>query len=411
MALDIEELSSNVAEMIRGVVKGNTADLLGMPVDMTTSLINAATQHIVNPKLALAGIGTLPKIEDPVGGSASIRQLAGMKSFAESSRGEELGTLIGVGGLSKAMFLPAAVFAGKMDKVGQLEKLGQTGGQIYAQTGVFKGPAGEYKAVLNSQNAKIRPDQVISYEGITASGKKIYAPGIESSTAVPLTHLLDFPELYQLMPSLKNVTVSGAKEGLNKMGEASYYRGIDHIDLAPAANLTELTSNLIHETQHAIQNTAGWVGGSNVRQFYTNKTEFDIAAKVQRALMASQARLVQMSIPGLNNVNILDIARDPVKYKDVIATPQYKKWEELSANVDVFTDLQAEAYNRYLMNAGETEARAAQKIFEGKSPNPTVPPNRDRNISDFSPEEVTINDTTKVDDSVIGRIKKLISGD
>ncbi len=82
----------SLLQYISGVVRGNTVDTLGLPIDL------------INTALSPLGLDS----KKPVGGSAFFRELFGQPP-EPSNIPELLGTLVSVGGLTKAAMLPAMV--------------------------------------------------------------------------------------------------------------------------------------------------------------------------------------------------------------------------------------------------------------------------------------------------------------
>lgn len=82
--------SDTILQYISGLVRGNTVDTLGLPVD----LINTALKPV--------GLAS----EKPIGGSKQLRELFGQPEEA-GSVAELVGSLVSLGGGAKAMMLPA----------------------------------------------------------------------------------------------------------------------------------------------------------------------------------------------------------------------------------------------------------------------------------------------------------------
>ena len=69
-----------------------------------------------------------------------------------------------------------------------------------------------------------------------------------------LSEVVDFPELFEKYPDLKNINVEWSPEP-----DSGFYSSTRKtIGLGDAENKEELTSTLLHEIQHVVQETEGF---------------------------------------------------------------------------------------------------------------------------------------------------------
>lgn len=293
MATTLSEITAAARDMATGLIKGNTADTLGAPVD----LINTATK----PVQEALGIYS----DQPFAGSASFRKLFGME-VNDKNVAETAGSMISVGGAAKAMI----VGAGRMEKLGKADLQKATeflnkhpevnAGSVFNATGVYRGEEGGLRTVLSDKGANLKPSN------------------LKVNNSVKLDELLDHPELFAAYPELRNVDVVSTFG--RKTGEGSYVgsRGLGDnptislsaSDTAGAAGVLEARGGMIprgeigfggkpsfgantvdkvldvllHETQHAIQNIEKWTRGGSPKEFLPSNIDKQAQA-VQKAVI------------------------------------------------------------------------------------------------------------------------------
>ncbi len=166
----------------QGVLKGNTADTLGAPVDLINEAISPITKRL--------GMYS----EEPIGGSKQFRKLLN-QNVEDKNLAETTGSMLSIGGAAKAMIVGAARL-GKVGKV-ELKELERFYDQVpkefvddakkaslYNETGVYK-DKGANKAVISDKDSKIIPNSMGSFEQPSS-----------------LAGVLDHPELFSL--SIRN---------------------------------------------------------------------------------------------------------------------------------------------------------------------------------------------------------------
>lgn len=243
---------SSVLELIksyaRGVLKGNTADTLGAPVDLINELI-------VRPVASILGAGD--KVSDkPVGGGKYFREKFG-QAVEDANPAETVGSMISAGGAAKtAIILPAFLTKSIKDiKTAEraLEK-GISGDKVYETLGVFKLPEniddGVMRSVIDDRNMKVNV-----YGGNT------------------LGSVMDHPELFKAVPDLKDVKVRFG-DGRLKMNNAYHSAEENLIVLGPQMDLIERDKSLLHEIQHAIQSRFSMNAGASPSNFFADPEKY-----------------------------------------------------------------------------------------------------------------------------------------
>jgi hypothetical protein len=160
------------------------------------------------------------------------------------------GTIAGLNSLGSLAAEARGTLLSKLGHAQVLENGGVHPDDIYTTTGFFKGPEGKWRYEIGDKDAKFTP---LSKDSHT------------------LGEVLDHPELYKSYPELKDMTVHHDPE----LSGAYYDPNTTSITLGgkPYKNLlgedvigSKDKSTLMHEIQHAIQDTEGFAkGGTPVR--------------------------------------------------------------------------------------------------------------------------------------------------
>ena len=308
-------ITATTKDVAVGVIKGNTADLVGTPVDIINTLVSPVTKAM--------GIYT----DNPIGGSKNIRTILGMEA-EDKNIAETAGSMISVGGAAKAMIVSAARL-GKVNKavdVGGAIELSIGGkvpmAEIYNKTGAYAETGTPFKSVMSDKNAKLNMD----------TAERIgLEPKDQGITYAKLNELLDHPELFKAYPELKNTNVyidrlpKGYK-GQNFVEDKRIVLQRDGMSFAPGYNQNDDTlSTLLHEVQHSIQGLDKTQSGGNVKQFL----QFNPAAAQEK----------------------INTARATGDKSQIDAAERFKA---------VLNNKVQEAHTKYSNLAGEQEARFTQ---------------------------------------------------
>jgi hypothetical protein len=266
-----------------GVIKGNSADTFGAPVDLINTAISPITKRL--------GIYS----DDPVGGSKTFRRLLN-QSVEDSNVAETAGSMLSVGGAAKAMIVGAA----RLGKVGKVDiaaaermltpeqKSGfdpkKYASAVYDNTGVYE-DKGRLKSVISDAAAKVPMEAALDIRfGAKHGGYGSY------ESPMKIEDLISHPELFSLYPELKDIKVYGDRSlGANTLG--TYYPASREIALHPDLGLDEIKRIALHELQHGVQDIEGFQKGGNVGQFIPFNPSM-VQKKIEEARKSGDPNLI-----------------------------------------------------------------------------------------------------------------------
>ena len=243
----MQELGTNLEDMLRGFVAGNTTDLLGFPIDAVNS--------------ALGAVG-IPVAQAPVGGSDWLRAQFNLPKQADESAASMLGSLIGVPSPAdmKALVGLGGIMMGPKSRTWNKEAeemlqayqdAGNTDQEIrrklFEHLNVYEGADGKARQEIPDYAARLHT-------------------GTEDAKEMTLVEALDHPELFEAYPILQQVRVN-PKPAAADMGNASFSRRkgeIPQIEFNP--NSSSAKTDLLHEVQHAVQLLEGFPRGGTAAQ-------------------------------------------------------------------------------------------------------------------------------------------------
>ena len=309
----IDTKSNAVVDAVKGFVKGNTADLLGMPADVS-HLIKSGLSKNSTPAPAEYGAAYFRKI------------FFGANEVEDKSGFETVGSMISPGGLgaaSKAMIVGAiprlamtGVSAKSANKIlTEVDKLqhSEEAVQFFQGTGVFKTPADSAaKMAISDASARLNPK--LMSKTIDEKGNINTVFNKETT----LGEVLDHPELYKLYPQLKDTKV--VTDMNIALGEAKHSEKTNTISLGPQPSVDMAFSRILHETQHAVQAVENFAYGTSQKAF-ASKGYYD--DKLVKSLQDKRA------------------AGD----------------KQAAGMLEVINQKRTEAYGNYLRTPGESEAR------------------------------------------------------
>jgi hypothetical protein len=238
----------------------------------------------------------------------------------------EAALTLATGGMPMAERGAAGVFGGRLATTASRETLAQAeaaiaqgakAGDVWANTGWFKGPDGHWRFEI--------PDQPAQLTGKSPEpGRKVF--GEQSYKPMGLSDVLDHPELYKAYPELANVQVH---HNPSMGAEASF----DPINASISLDMTRpgARESILHEIQHGIQTTEGFAPGGT-----TGRIGFGDGGTPER-----QALIDSMS-------------------REMRANP--RQAEAIAARYDPLIEAETKRsndlrYNEYRNLAGEVEAR------------------------------------------------------
>lgn len=340
---------SSVLELIksyaRGVLKGNTADTLGAPVDLINELI-------VRPAATLVGMAD--RVSDkPVGGGKYLREKFG-QAVEDANPAETVGSMISAGGAAKTAIILPAFLTKSIKDIKRAEKYIEAGAdmaKVEENLGVFKLPAaiddGVMRTVLDDSLATLNFKETPGSIGLTRKQNIIGPEGPNMLIDMPLGDLQRLPNilhhrtLFEAVPDLKNVRVVSEFGGFRG---AAYFPDEDVIRMGADNTPEGYMQTLLHEVQHAVQHRFGMNEGGSPNNFFNDPKAFREA----KTHLSSKR----------NQLNQLQEKQTDPELKEIIK----KRQESTSDAQKKLADADNKAFKSYENIAGETEARAVEKM-------------------------------------------------
>lgn len=296
-------------------------------------------------------------------------------------------------------------------KAQNLEMDGIHPDDIWNQTGTFRGADGRWRQEIDDSQAKLKPEAFTNNTiendprtggetNQTISLKKPperplnfgdhqtfldYLFSKREATPSTLDKVMDHPELFKAYPELRGITVHPMPSYTNSIG---MLRGRDLYlknDLDP-----EFARGVIlHEVQHAIQDTEGFARGGNAGEFLPPELsaaekqfeiiKAEIEPQVKKALKTddkgfeSIKRVVNAVQEGWAGEDA-KLAANQLKEKDPLS---YKRLSNIVESERLLNNAHQEAFTKYERLMGEVEARNVQARrsfgdYRRKNYSPTV---------------------------------------
>lgn len=335
MATSTPQENSILSQIFSGLKKV-PGGFVGAPTDLVNAALNVAKDSL--------GFSS-SKIDNPIGGSQWINKQFGMgdskgliDDVTQMVGGfiSPTGAMLGAGKAAlalKSIILPAALVhdattltaAQKLITAGRADK-------VYDITGIFPdtNKLGEpiLKTVVPDTNVSLQPVGGVLRMHTKEGNATTRLP---SDFSGPMSDVIDHPDLFNLDPTLAAIPVSRGSPmsgsfypttGNIKVGDINMYAG-GNLEAAKAMADDTFASVALHETQHAVQQSYNFVGGSSPGYFIRDPLSFS------KATMAARQDL---SPTGAYNLKLLD-------------------------------DANAQTNEHYMNTAGEVEARIVQQQF------------------------------------------------
>jgi hypothetical protein len=125
-------------------------------------------------------------------------------------------------------------------------------------------------------------------EGRASFGTKF---SLGDERVVTLKDILDFDELYKQAPYLKNVQVKRLSGFARLQGTKAAYNPESNTIFIASGSPTNLTSDLLHEVEHAVQAADGKdFGGGNFRRILKEDPEYDMLGGAERKRKLNKTR-------------------------------------------------------------------------------------------------------------------------
>ena len=249
-------------------------------------------------------------------------------------------------------------------------------------------PASQEEAFQASKMLrKQTPQEVWNKTGVAKYGNDFVKEISDKNAVAGFTHLegvnngerlrelaFDNPQLYSLMPELKNFGQLGLRE--NKMSGSFQKVGDTGSLVGYAPNENDLKTVMAHEVQHGIQDLSGWERGGSTKDIALDIAENklkaeEIASKLERMqnkasdeakranpdLIAQATQWANKTMPEFYaNADKSKIVKDYLLQNDPIYASLYQNHADLAYNKPALLGAE-ETYKRL---AGEVQARSTQ---------------------------------------------------
>ena len=283
----------------------------------TPGLLAGGTVDLANLVLgAITGKGMDGLVSKPIGGSESINEAFGMPASKDAfQQGVEAVTgMLSPGGAAKAIIIPAALAKMTIKEIKSAQSLINSGkaDEAYKTHKVYEDPvSGELLKVIPDTNAKLSNQKFEIFTAPTTRGTPTPLT-VSLGTLSPQTTLAEgllHPELYATMPDIGSTLLGAYTQ--RKMGGIKDYAELESAHFVPgnvnmppqiAAGmtskyvgslvnpenpLTTMVSNILHETQHTVQNKTGMPQGGTATQFLADSNRINRAQKEIEAQWAT----------------------------------------------------------------------------------------------------------------------------
>ena len=152
-------------------------------------------------------------------------------------------------------------------------------GEILEQTGFFRGVDGKWRREIPDDKAKLKPN---AFEDARV---QVELPNNKTYLSTTLDEYLDHEELFKNYPELKNIRIGELDKEDMRFGSSGYFLkdayGRQFINIRKDLSPTEKRSVILHEIQHAIQDTENFAKGGNI-QSYEFYPQADVKARVEK---------------------------------------------------------------------------------------------------------------------------------
>ena len=152
-------------------------------------------------------------------------------------------------------------------------------GEIFEQTGFFRGVDGKWRREIPDDKAKLKPN------AFKDARVQVELPNNKTYLSTTLDEYLDHEELFKNYPELKNIRIGELDKEDMRLGSSGYFLkdadGRQFINIRKDLSPTEKRSVILHEIQHAIQDTENFAKGGNI-EAYEFYPKADVKARVEK---------------------------------------------------------------------------------------------------------------------------------
>lgn len=297
ISAEVQESNARILDFVRGVAKAITTDIPGFIGDVVDKLA-----------------GDTSTLGEKDRSSQMFEAITGSKSTGSTA--EKLGGVMDPKSLLKAIIVPAFLTKSLKDvKTAQRAlEAGIDPAKVEDATKIFRLPEnvddGVLRAVIHPGLAEFNPRR------LNFQQDNVAAP-------MQLEDVLNFPELYNLVPDLRSYRVI-PEPGL-KMNQAYHSTRDRAIGLGNASSKEDLMKSLLHEVQHGIQSRFNMNEGANPGMFYENVRAADQAQNILAKEANAGSKVAFQEYQILERVNDLAIKQ----YKRVAGEAEARAVEKM----------------------------------------------------------------------------------
>lgn len=239
--------------------------------------------------------------------------------------------------------------------------------EVFAKTGWFQGVDGQMRFEISDDLARLGkntehydPDTPLTKNIMQVSRPRTSAGSIDHSptNGVPLSSVLDHPELYHVYPELANIQTSPEIwPGL----AGSFDPNTKKLRIGMGTE-SQMTSTGLHEIQHAIQRLEGFAGGDNPdRHLFPgfHKSYQETGEKYSKILDRAKEAGLDTDLLDLQLRATGKLHPESAKELEELGIPS-KEFHKVHGTMQMLEKYKAKAFETYKKSAGETEARNTQ---------------------------------------------------
>lgn len=277
----------------------------------------------------------------------------------------------------------------KFQEAYRMSQKGISPEEIFKATRWFKGGEGQWRYELPNAEASIKTDKLTPHINKYTGETTYYL-----NKPTTLGEVLDHPELYKAYPHFKDIPLHPVNIFQELEGVKGSYSPPTKEEPSGSmrtgrGNPGEIISNLLHETQHAIQNYEGFEKGGNPTKFeHPELRQFQQESKIHEGKIkaeleangfkesTNQLAFVDRMLGGAGNPgdkyyksmreilpgeSVEEYERLRDDYPQLFN--RFKLHQEVKKNIQ---ELENIAYEKYRSLAGEVEARNVQTRYKDK---------------------------------------------
>jgi hypothetical protein len=332
---------------------------------------------------AAEGIVTLP--QRAIDASAQDVQHLGEEGYKRQAVGPaaDATMMLAGGGMPMAERGAAGIFGGRLSKLADksamhqaeaMERAGASPDTLWEKLRTGRGADREWRQEIDDSMASVK-DAHFDVMTENNHGQKMPGGGVvkfKNREAVPLTDILDHPELFKAYPELYDVQVKPLSKSSRSLGSQSG----NTISMQDDVWKSDFKSTLLHEVQHKIQDIENFAKGDAPdnyipRMLPQTEKEFEKMASETEKQIANDLNTNDVGVQYMKMLirSEQDGIKRPVPdvYAKVFASilekhPEVKeRLTNIAKSEDLIHGAKVKAHTLYERTRGETESRNVQK--------------------------------------------------